>query len=108
MSGDDLTTTVEALLPDELENERTIDALERAGIVTPLPRLEGRGAIGIDGTMHPAPTLERLRELFSRNHEMIDKKMRQGSTQHQLTPMPAPASSSFRWPTGHERPAGWR
>jgi hypothetical protein len=46
--------------------------------------------IGIDGKEYPAPTQEQLQELFTRNAELIDRKMRQGFTQLQLTPIAMP------------------
>lgn len=43
--------------------------------------------IGIDGKEYPVPTQEQLQEVFTRNKELVDRKMRQGFTQLQLTPI---------------------
>jgi hypothetical protein len=48
--------------------------------------------IGIDGKEYPVPTHEQLQEVFARNKELVDRKMRQGFTQLQLTPIAMPAS----------------
>lgn len=71
----------------EKEYARTITALNRTGILTLLPRSENLGVIGIDGKEYPVPTGEQLQEVFTRNKELVDRKMRQGFTQLQLTPI---------------------
>jgi hypothetical protein len=48
--------------------------------------------IGIDGKEYPFPTQEQLQEVFTRNKELVDRKMRQGFTQLQLTPIAMPTS----------------
>jgi len=68
----------------------TITALNRTGILTLLPRSEKLGTIGIDGKEYPVPTQEQLQETFTRNKELVDRKMRQGFTQLQLTPIAMP------------------
>jgi hypothetical protein len=76
----------------EKEYARTITALNRTGILTLLPRSENLGVIGIDGKEYPIPTQEQLQEVFTRNKELVDRKMRQGFTQLQLTPIAMPTS----------------
>ena len=82
----------EGLFPLEMEYARTITALNRTGILTLLPRSENLGVIGIDGKEYPVPTQEQLQEVFTRNKELVDRKMRQGFTQLQLTPIAMPTS----------------
>ena len=79
----------EGLFPLEKEYARTITALNRTGI---LPRSGNLGVIGIDGKEHPVPTQEQLQEVFTRNKELVDRKVRQGFTQLQLTPIAVPTS----------------
>jgi len=69
---------------------RTITALIRTGILTFLPRSKKLGVIGIDGKKYPAPTIENLVDIFARNKELVDRKMRQGFTQLLLTPIAMP------------------
>ena len=76
----------------EKEYARTINVLNRTGILTLLPRSQKSGVIGIDGKEYPVPTQEQLQEVFTRNKELVDRKMRQGFTQLQLTPIAMPAS----------------
>ena len=76
----------------EKEYARTISAMNRTGILTLLPRSEELGVIGIDGKEYPVPTQEKLQEVFARNRELVDRKMRQGFTQLQLTPIAMPTS----------------
>ena len=75
-----------------LENEyaRLITVLNRIGILTLLPQSENLGVIGIGGKEYPVPTQEQLQEVFTRNKELVDRKMRQGFTQLQLTPIAMP------------------
>ena len=82
----------EGSFPLEKEYARTIAALNRTGIMTLLPRSEVVGVIGIDGREYPVPTQEQLQEVFIRNSELVDGKMRQGFTQLQLTPIARPTS----------------
>ena len=82
----------EGLFPLEKEYARTITALNRTGILTLLPRSENYGVIGIDGEEYPVPTQEQLQGVFTRNNELVDRKMRQGFTQLQLTPIAMPTS----------------
>jgi hypothetical protein len=74
----------------EKEYARTITALNRSGILTLLPRSEGLGVIGIDGKEYPVPAQKQLQEVFTHNAELVDRKMRQGFTQLQLTPIAMP------------------
>jgi hypothetical protein len=80
------------LFPLEKEYARTTAALNRTGILTLLPRSGNPGVIGIDGREYPVPTQEQLQEVFTRNKELVDRKMRQGFTQFQLTPIAMPTS----------------
>jgi hypothetical protein len=82
----------EGLFPLEKEYARTITALNRTGILTPLPLSENLGVIGIDGKEYPVPTHEQLQEVFTRNEELVDRRMRQGFTLLQLTPIAMPNS----------------
>ena len=74
----------------ESEYERCLRALNKTGILGPLPHTESVGAIGIDGKEYPVPTQEQLQEVFGRNKELVDRKMRQGFTRLQLTPIAMP------------------
>lgn len=76
----------------EGEYARAVTALGRAGILKILHRSGDFGVIGIKGEVYPVPTHEELRRVFSRNRELVNKKLRQGFTQLQLTPigMPVP------------------
>jgi hypothetical protein len=76
----------------EKEYARAITALNQAGILTLLPRSGNLGVIGIDGREYPVPAQEQLQEVFARNKELVDRKMQQGFTQLQLTPVAMPAS----------------
>jgi len=80
------------LFPLEKEYARTITALKRTKILTLLPQTENLGVIGIDGKEYPVPTQEQLQELFTRNKEFVDRKIQQGFTQLQLTPIAMPIS----------------
>jgi len=82
----------EELFSLEKEHARTITALNRTGILTLLPRSESSGVIGIDGKEYPVPAQEQLQEVFTHNKELVDRKMRQGFTQLQLTPIAMPTS----------------
>ena len=77
----------EGLFPLQEEYARTITALKQTGILTLLPQSEVLGVIGIDGKEYPAPTVEQLQEVFARNKDLVDTKMRQGFTQLHLTPI---------------------
>ena len=72
------------------EYARAITALNRAGILTIVPRSKKLGVIGIDGKKYPAPTIENLLEIFARNKELVDRKMRQGFTRLLFTPIAMP------------------
>jgi len=76
----------------EKEYARTITALNRTGILTLLPQSENLGVIGIDGKEYPVPTRDQLQEVFMRNKKLVNRKMRQGFTQLQLTPIAMPTS----------------
>lgn len=74
----------------EKEYARAITALKRTGILTILPRSKKLGVIGIDGKKYPAPNQEQLKKVFTRNKELVDRKMRQGFTRLLLTPIAMP------------------
>jgi hypothetical protein len=76
----------------EKEYARAIAALKRTGILTPLPRSERSGVIGIDGREYPVPAQEQLQEVFAHNKALTDSKRQQGFTQLQLTPIAMPTS----------------
>ena len=86
------TRTAEGLFLLQKEYARTITALNQTGILTFLPRSENLGVIGIDGKEYPVPTQEQLQEVFTQNKELVDRKMQQGFTQLQLTPIAMPIS----------------
>lgn len=70
----------------------TITAMSRTEILFLLPRSKKLGVIGIDEEEYPVPTREQLQEIFNLNKELVDRKMRQGFTQLQLTPIAMPVS----------------
>jgi hypothetical protein len=76
----------------EREYARTITAMSRTEILILLPRSKKLGVIGIDEEEYPVPTREQLQEIFTHNKELVDRKMRQGFTQLQLTPIAMPVS----------------
>lgn len=80
----------EGLFPIDEEYTRTISALKQTGVLTNLPRSKTYGVTGVDGQEYPAPTLEQLRQVFSRRKELVERKTRQGFTQLQLTPIAMP------------------
>jgi hypothetical protein len=82
----------EESFPLEKEYAGTITALNQTGILTLLPRAGNPGVIGIDKKEYPVPTEHQLQEVFARNRELVDRKMRQGFIQLQLTPLAMPAS----------------
>ena len=95
MSGQTIDRTIqsessrpsEGLFSLEKGYARTITALNQSGILTLLPRSESSGVVGIDGKEYPVPTQEQLRQVFAHNKELVDRKMRQGFVQLQLTPI---------------------
>ena len=82
----------EGRFPLHGEYARTIAALKRTGILTPLPRSKRSGVIGIDGREYPVPAQEQLQEVFAHNRALVDRKRRQGFTRLQLTPIAMPTS----------------
>ena len=72
--------------------QHIITALNNSGVISVLPRSRVPGVIGIDGKEYPVPTQELLQEVFARNKELVDLKMRQGFTQLLLTPIAMPIS----------------
>src|SRR5664280_1032424 len=86
------TRPPEDSFPFEKEYARATAALNRTGILILLPRSGSPGVIGIDGKEYPVPTHELLQDVFARNKELVDRKMRQGFTQFRLTSIAMPAS----------------
>lgn len=82
----------EELFSLESEYARMTSALGRVGILKILPRSGSFGVIGIKGEAYPVPTQEELQRIFTSNKALVDRKLRQGFTQLQLTPigMPVP------------------
>jgi hypothetical protein len=57
--------------------------------------------IGIDGKEYPAPTCHQVGEILIHNSSYIEKKMQQGFTRLQITPIAAPASKLIDCVTAH-------
>jgi hypothetical protein len=83
---------VKGLISLQKEYTRTITALNQTGILTPLPRSENLGVIGIDGKEYPVPTQVQLKDIFTQNKELVERKLLQGFSQLQLTPIAMPIS----------------
>src|SRR5260370_31811933 len=66
------TRQSEQVFPVEREYARCVTALNRAGILTLLPKSESIGVIGIDGKEYPIPTLS----LAPPDHLCIDSGKR--------------------------------
>src|SRR5450759_1061590 len=84
------TPQSEQLFPVEKEYARCVPALNRAGILTLLPKSESIGVIGIDGKEYPIPTQEQVVQLFAHNRELVGRKVPQGFDRLELTPMAMP------------------
>ncbi|MHB8857398.1 MAG: hypothetical protein ACYC6K_12360 [Bellilinea sp.] len=67
-------------------------AMSRTGILISLPRAGKPGVIGIDGGEYPVPTQEQVVELFTRNSELVKRKVPQGFGRLELTPLAMPIS----------------
>src|SRR6266566_4455020 len=80
----------EQLFPVEREYVRCVTALNRTGILTPLPKSENIGVIGIDGKEYPIPTQEQVVTLFAYNRELVGREVPQGFDRLELTPMAMP------------------
>lgn len=74
------------------EYRQALTALNRTGILSILPVSEKLGVIGVDGKEYPVPTEAEVKEIFDRNHQLIETKKRQGFTRLQLTPLATPIS----------------
>jgi hypothetical protein len=74
----------------ESEYRRNLVALNRTGILSILPDSERLGVIGFDGREYPVPTQEEVKDVISRNNELVKTKEAQGFTRLQITPMAAP------------------
>lgn len=72
------------------EYARCVTALNHTGILTPLPKSESIGVIGIDGKEYPIPTQDQVVELFDHNRELVGKKVPQGFDRLELTPIAMP------------------
>ncbi|MCX6820579.1 MAG: hypothetical protein NT016_01360 [Candidatus Aenigmarchaeota archaeon] len=78
------------LFPVEREYDRCVTALDRAGMLTLLPKSGSIGVVGIDGKEYPRPTRKQVAELFVRNKELVGRKIKQGFNRLELTPMAMP------------------
>jgi hypothetical protein len=76
--------------PVEREYDRCVTALDRAGILTLLPKSGSVGVVGIDGKEYPRPTRKQVAELFAHNKELVSRKIKQGFNRLELTPMAMP------------------
>ncbi len=76
-----------------MENEyaRIITALDRAGILARLPQSGCPGVMGSDGTEYPVPTHEQVQKIFVRNRDLTERKIPQGFSCLELTPLAMPA-----------------
>lgn len=77
------------------EYNRCVTSLQRTGLVSLLTQPEHLGRVGINdanGTEYPIPTLEQVQHLFEANSELMRRKMAQGFTRLQLTPLALPIS----------------
>lgn len=99
----------ESLFPVEAEYTRCVRELNRSAIVSLLPESESLGVVGIDGKEYPLPTPEELRDIFARNRELIERKVGQGFTSLQLTPLAVPLSfliDRAQWAVNRHAKAG--
>jgi len=83
-------TQSEQLFPVDREYARCVTALNRAGILTLLPKSESMGVMDIDGRVYPVPSQEQVAEIFAHNRELVGKKVPQGFDRLELTPMAMP------------------
>jgi hypothetical protein len=74
----------------EREYARCVTALDRAGILTLLPKSESMGVMGIDGKEYPIPTQEQVVELMAHNRELVGRKVPQGFDRLEITPLAMP------------------
>ena len=79
--------------PVDEEYAHVISLLARTGILVPLPASECQGVIGIDGKAYAAPTLDQVRELVTRNKELVFKKVQQGFDRLELVPLAMPTEA---------------
>ena len=79
-----------APLPLGREHARCVDALDRAGVLTPLPKSGRPGVVGIDGREYPAPGLEQVAALIEQSRDLVGLKVAQGFDRLELTPMAMP------------------
>ena len=71
---------------------RIIEVMEAAGILANLSLTGQKGFTGAGGREYPVPSLEQLKVIFKENNETVERKMEQGFTQLQLTPVGMPLS----------------
>ena len=76
----------------EEQYARITNAMSRTGILISLPRARKPGVIGIDGAEYPVPTQEQVVERFTRNNELVRRKVPQGFDRLELTPLAMPIS----------------
>ena len=86
----------ETAFPLEEEYGLALSALERTGVLAPLPETGTPGVVGIDGQEYPVPTMETLQAIFSHNRERVERKTRQGFTRLLLTPLAMPVPQLLR------------
>jgi len=84
------TKKIVSSFPVESEYTRCVTALDRAGILTCLPRSGSAGIIGIDGREYPLPSYEEVAAFFDRNRELVERKVLQGFDRVALTPLAMP------------------
>jgi len=67
-----------------------LSLLNQTGIITPLPSSGLHGVVGINSMVYPMPTIEQIQVVFDNNKDLIERKIRQGFTQLQITPLAMP------------------
>ena len=73
--------------------ETQVKTMARTGLLELLPDAGEMGIIGIDGKEYPVPSMEAIVEDLMKTPErkaMVEKKMKQGFTEIDLTPMASP------------------
>ncbi len=85
--------TSKGLFPLEKEYVRTVVALNQTGVVSSLPRSKKVGVVGIDGKEYPVPTQKQVQAVLIQNKKLVERKLQQGFTQLQLTPLVMPLAN---------------
>jgi len=80
----------EFLVSIENQYAHCISVYKSAGIIIHLQKSNCFGVIGIDGKEYPIPTFENVKELFIQNKDLICKKIPQGFSHLELTPLANP------------------